>query len=88
MVVPQGLLKTFQSKENSHLKLSKQYLGHHFKSIYQKSAKFDEVPWQAKARLRFRTLGLLRLLKVILYLSKIITVCSTLSGLYPRPCYQ
>ena len=65
MSAPQGLLKTSQSKKNSHLKLSIQYLGHHFKSIYQKSAKFDDVPWQAKARLRFRSLGLLRLLKVI-----------------------
>lgn len=71
MAAPQGLLKIFQSNENSHLKLSIQYLGHHFKSIYQKSVKFDVVPReQAKARLRFRTLGLLRLLKVILYLSK------------------
>ena len=70
MAAPQGLLKIFQSKENSYLKLSIHYLGHHFKSIYKKSAKFDEVPWQAKARLRFRILGLLQLLKVILYLSK------------------
>ena len=30
MAAPRGLLKIFQSEENSHLKLLIQYLGHHF----------------------------------------------------------
>ena len=33
MAAPQGLPTIFQSKENSHLKVSIQYLGDHFKSI-------------------------------------------------------
>ena len=38
VAAPQGLLKIFQSKENSHLKISIQYLGHHFKRIRFRTA--------------------------------------------------
>ena len=38
MAAPQGLLKIFQSKENSHLKISIQYLGHHFKRLRFRTA--------------------------------------------------